>query len=169
MEPVAGGQLSNYRAKRQCPVHSALCGHRPALHSLFPGPLTSHVMTSSASRSYLRIHAVNIFVRDQDRSLRFFVDQLGFEVAFDSRLSSGGRWVAVSPPDGSALLALVSPKPGSREYKLIGRATQVVFVTENVIATFEAWRKRGVRFQNTPRLRRIKYERPAEAGHGQAP
>ena len=106
---------------------------------------------------------MNIFVRDQDRSLRFYLDQLGFTLAFDARLQSGERWVAVTPPDGSAVLALVAPKPESKEYQLIGRATQVVFVTENVIAKYDEWRRRGVRFRHTPRLRRVKYERPGTA------
>src|SRR5262249_20344589 len=83
---------------------------------------------------HLRIHAVNIYVRDQDRSLRFFMDQLGFELAFDALLQSGERWVAVSPPDGSALLTLIAPKPDSRDQKLIGRPTGVVFATEDVTA-----------------------------------
>lgn len=111
----------------------------------------------------LRLHCVNIFVRDQDRSLRFYLDQLGFHLAFDTKLQSGDRWVAVAPPDGSAVLSLVVPKPKSQEYKLIGRSTQVVFVTEDVTAKFIEWSKRGVRFQHTPRLRRIKYDRPAPA------
>lgn len=106
---------------------------------------------------YLRLHAVNIFVRDQERSLRFYVDQLGFEVAFDARLQSGERWVAVAPQDGSAVLALVVPKSNSREYKLIGRATNIVFVTENLIAQYHEWRARGVRFSQAPRLRRVKF------------
>lgn len=108
--------------------------------------------------NHLRLHCVNVFVRDQDRSLRFFVDQLGFNVAFDTRVQSGERWVGVSPPDGAAILSLVVPKPGSEQYKLIGRATQVVFVTEDVTAKFQEWSKRGVRFQSTPRLRRIRYQ-----------
>jgi len=110
---------------------------------------------------YLRIHAVNIFVRDQDRSLQFYRDQLGFDLAFDARLPSGGRWVAVSPPDGTAVLTLVAPKPDSKEYGLIGRSTQVVFVTEDVTAKFHEWRLRGVRFVHTPRLRRVQYARQA--------
>jgi serine phosphatase RsbU (regulator of sigma subunit)/catechol 2,3-dioxygenase-like lactoylglutathione lyase family enzyme len=106
---------------------------------------------------HLRIYAVNIFVRDQDRSLRFYLDQLGFDLAFDARLPSGHRWVAVSPPDGSAVLTLIAPNPDSREYKLIGRPTQVVFVTEDVAAKFREWSKHGVRFRHTPRLRRVRY------------
>jgi serine phosphatase RsbU (regulator of sigma subunit) len=112
-----------------------------------------------AERTHLRIHAINIFVADQERSLRFFVDQLGFDVAFDARIQSGARWVAVGPPDGTAVLTLVQPTPESKEYNLIGRATQVVFVTEDVTATFREWRKRGVQFLFTPRLRRVSYER----------
>jgi len=118
---------------------------------------------SAAPQPHLRIHAVNIYVRDQDRSLSFYLDQLGFNLAFDARFGSGGRWVAVAPPDGSAVLMLIAPKRGTQEYKLIGRATQVAFVTEDVLAKFHEWRKRGVRFGHPPRLRRFKYERPAPA------
>jgi serine phosphatase RsbU (regulator of sigma subunit) len=110
---------------------------------------------------YLRIHAVNIFVRDQDRSLGFYLDRLGFNLAFDARLQSGERWLAVAPPDGTAVLALIAPKPDSKQYNLIGRPTDIVFVTENVTATYQEWTRRGVRFRHTPRLRRVKYEHPA--------
>jgi serine phosphatase RsbU (regulator of sigma subunit) len=99
-----------------------------------------------------------VFVRDQERSLRFYLDQLGFKVAFDARLQSGQRWIAVSPPDGSTVLSLMAPKTGSPERKLIGRATQVVFVTEDVLAKFREWTKRGVRFRHAPRLTRIRYQ-----------
>jgi serine phosphatase RsbU (regulator of sigma subunit) len=110
---------------------------------------------------YLRVHAVNIYVRDQERSLRFYLDSLGFRIAFDARIESGQRFVAVAPPDGTAVLALIQPEPDSPQSRLIGRATQVVFVTEDVPATYREWRARGVRFRSTPRLRRVVYE---EAG-----
>lgn len=99
---------------------------------------------------YLRLNTVTVFVRDQERSLRFYLDQLGFYVAFDTRLSSGDRWLTVTPPDGTASVTLVAPKPGSEEYKLIGRSTEIVFLTEDVYAKFEEWRNRGVRFHHSP-------------------
>jgi len=108
--------------------------------------------------SSLFVQAVTIFVRDQQRSLDFYVNQLGFELAFDARLQSGERWVAVRPPDGTAVLTLIAPDPESEQYKLIGRPTGVVLVTEDVAAKYVEWRKRGVRFRQTPRLRRVKYE-----------
>lgn len=128
-------------------------------------PLASNkrAMPLDGMRPYLRLQTVNVFVRDQDRALAFYRDQLGFDVAFDARLQSGERWVSVSPPDGTAILSLTVPKPNTPEYKLIGRATHIVFITEDVTVTFQQWVKRGVRFQSTPRLRRIKYDRPSKA------
>src|ERR1700730_13997460 len=141
-------------------------------------------MNGSSSRPgqhpHLRMHCVNVYVRNQDRSLRFYLDQLGFHLAFDTRLQTGERWVAVAPPDGTAILALVAPKPTSPVYKMIGRSTNVVFVTEHVTAKFQEWSRRVVRFSHTPRLKRIKYdhvgagsERGAAGGeaklHGEIP
>ena len=108
--------------------------------------------------SHLRVHAVNVFVRDQDRSLQFYVEQLGFSLAFDVRLQSGQRWVGVAPPHGTAVLTLIAPDPESDEYKLIGQPTQVAFVAEDVVATYTLWSRRGVRFRHVPKLRRVKYE-----------
>ena len=99
---------------------------------------------------YLRLSTVTVFVRDQERALRFYLDELGFTVAYDARSASGTGWLAVAPPDGTAVVALLAPKPDSEEYKLIGRSTEIVFLTENVPAKYEEWRARGVHFQHPP-------------------
>src|SRR5262245_55055718 len=99
---------------------------------------------------YLRIFFSTVFVRDHDRSLRFYLDQLGFRLVADNRFEGGGRWVGVAPPDGNAILALVVPDPGDEEYDLIGRARQIVFITEDINAMYEEWRKRGVRLHHPP-------------------
>ena len=117
---------------------------------------------------YLRVHAVNIYVRDQERSLRFYLHALGFRIAFDARVESGQRLLAVTPPDGTAVLSLIQPRPDSAQRQLIGRATQVVFVTEDLPATYREWRKRGVRFRGTPRLRRVVYEQVGSSGPSSA-
>lgn len=112
---------------------------------------------------YLGIQAVDVFVSDLEKSLQFYVNQLGFRLVSDVILQSGRRRVGISPPDGTAVLNLIAPEPDSEEHKLIGRPTQVVFVTEDVAAKYSEWRKRGVRFHHTPRLRRIKYLQQAPA------
>ncbi len=115
-------------------------------------------MPPAEQRPFLGLMAVNVFVRDQDESLRFYVEKLGFRLAFDALLQTGDRWIAVAPPDGSAYLSLVVPQPDRQE--LIGRPTGIVLVCEDVIAQYNEWRKRGVEFSFTPRLRRIDYKRP---------
>jgi len=112
--------------------------HRHSVIIITPGcdGYRGLIITAMASSpSYLSIYFVNIYVRDQERSVRFYVDQLGFDLAFDARLQGGRRWVAVAPPDGSTVLSLIQPERDSAEYKLIGRATQVVLVTEDATAT----------------------------------
>src|SRR6266481_7038982 len=170
MPPAVFGALTTNtiqpcRSLARKPQPRTVFGHIMTPMSSSPSSYGTDGAAFRASRPdlYLRLHCVNIFVRDQDRSLRFYLDQLGFHLAFDTRLRSGDRWVAVAPPDGSAILSLVVPKPSSQEYKLIGRSTQVVFVTEDVASKFQEWSKRGVRFQSTPRLRRIKYDHKAQA------
>ena len=98
---------------------------------------------------HFRIHSLAIFVADMDRSLRFYVDQLGFKLVADTHISIG-RWVALVPPDGTAMLVLVTPQPDSQEYKLIGRSRHVVLVAEDVVANFQEWATRGVEFRRPP-------------------
>ena len=38
---------------------------------------------------YLRLHAVNVYVTDLARSLEFYLNTLGFHLAFDARVGSG--------------------------------------------------------------------------------
>ncbi|MBO0722042.1 MAG: VOC family protein, partial [Blastocatellia bacterium] len=99
---------------------------------------------------YLRIHHVTVFVRDQERSMRFYLDQLGFSLVGDVSFEGYGRWVAVSPPDGNTIFALVTPKPDSEEYRLIGQSREVGFITDDVNALYDEWSKRGVHFHHPP-------------------
>ena len=62
---------------------------------------------------YFSLHFVVVFVRDEERSLRFCVDQLGFRPLADHRFEPGVRWIEVAPPDGSANLAFVPVPPNS--------------------------------------------------------
>jgi serine phosphatase RsbU (regulator of sigma subunit) len=115
---------------------------------------------SEAGRPYLRLHLVQVLVRDQDRSLRFYRDQLGFQLVVDYKPRSGERWIVVAPPSGSAALALVSPshrhspaeaadgEPAER--RRIGGWTGVTFITEDIDAKFEEWSQRKVHFDQAP-------------------
>jgi serine phosphatase RsbU (regulator of sigma subunit)/uncharacterized glyoxalase superfamily protein PhnB len=99
---------------------------------------------------YLRLHFVSIYVSDQERSLRFFVNQLGFSLVSDVRFASGNRWIEVGPPDGTAILALALPLPGLNEDRFVGNSGMVTFLTEDVQAKFVEWSQRGVQFTIPP-------------------
>jgi len=119
---------------------------------------------------YLRLQSITIFVRDLERSLDFYTNQLGFQLVFDARSKQFANryFVTVAPPDGSANLTLVAPERDSEQHKLIGRHTQVTFVTEDVLAKFREWSERGVRFLVNPRLKRLKYQVHVQAASAAA-
>jgi catechol 2,3-dioxygenase-like lactoylglutathione lyase family enzyme len=100
--------------------------------------------------SLLRLQSVTVYVKDQDRSLHFYLDQLGFKLIADALLPDGTRWIAVAPPDGHTHLTLISPAPDSDRHKLIGRDTEVVFLAEDVQAKISAWEKQGIVIHEVP-------------------
>jgi serine phosphatase RsbU (regulator of sigma subunit)/catechol 2,3-dioxygenase-like lactoylglutathione lyase family enzyme len=109
---------------------------------------------------FLRLQSVMIYVRNLDRSLEFYLGLLGFQILFDGRSQPGQArqpWVVVAPPDGTANLTLMAPRTDSEQFKQIGRASHVTFVTEDVLGKFREWSARGVRFLSNPRLRRFKH------------
>ena len=98
---------------------------------------------------YLLLQQLTLFVRDQEKSLQFFRDCLGFSVALD-HASEFGRWVMVAPPDGTARICLVAPSLDSEERELIGKARLIVFLTDNIEAKHREWKERGVHFDRAP-------------------
>jgi len=109
-----------------------------------------NVGSDTGDDTYLRLHHIPVLVRDQDKSLRFYLETLGFNLIAD-RPREHGRFILAAPRDGGSPLALLSPKPGSEELNRIGYGgPQAVFITEDVTARYEAWRDRGVRFQRPP-------------------
>ena len=104
-----------------------------------------------ARAPHLRVHAVTVPVADQDRSRDFFVERLGFHVVSDVKLpDSEERWVAVAPPDGTAVLSLIATPPEARTRQPASGPPTTIFVTDNLQAQFEMWEERGVRFHHPP-------------------
>jgi serine phosphatase RsbU (regulator of sigma subunit)/catechol 2,3-dioxygenase-like lactoylglutathione lyase family enzyme len=101
---------------------------------------------------YLSLHFIMIFVRNQERSLRFYRDQLGFRVMVDHQFENGIRWIEVAPPDGSANLALAQIHSDPESEKLLGRDTNIYFLSEDVVAKYNEWNSRGVRFLFPPKV-----------------
>jgi len=115
-----------------------------------PGDIALDPHASEFSQPFLRLNFATVWVRDQERSRRFFVDQLGFQVAVDAEVPGSGRWIIATPPTGLPGIALVAPPDGSAGVSRIGQNTGVGFLTEDVRALFQEWSNHGVRFVLPP-------------------
>ena len=62
-----------------------------------------------AATSITQIGTVAIPATDQERSLAFYVDVLGFEKTRDAPFGNGQRWIEVAPPAGGTTIAIAPP------------------------------------------------------------
>jgi catechol 2,3-dioxygenase-like lactoylglutathione lyase family enzyme len=95
-----------------------------------------------------QIGTVFVPVTEQDRALKFYVEQLGFEKRMDFAYG-GGRWVEVAPPGSIHRLALVAVNEGESSD---GRQTYCAFETRNVEAMHLALRERGMHVSEIARV-----------------
>jgi catechol 2,3-dioxygenase-like lactoylglutathione lyase family enzyme len=96
-------------------------------------------MTTTASR----IGAINLVIipsTDQDRSIEFYVERLGFEKRTDVQFGGSYRWVEVYPPNGTTGIALAPPRQGDPT----GVRTGISLTTDDINATHAQLRSSGV-------------------------
>jgi len=118
----------------------------------FPFGIDRSVLRLDDNDPYLCLHFVIVFVRDQERSLRFYVENLGFRVAVDHTFEDGRRWIEVAPPDGNAHIGLAPVERGADFELLVGQETRIWFITEDVHRKYDEWRARGVQFRFPPQV-----------------
>jgi catechol 2,3-dioxygenase-like lactoylglutathione lyase family enzyme len=88
-----------------------------------------------------KLGRVIIPVSDQDRSLEFYTDKLGFEVRADVPFGEGDRWIEVAPPGSDAAVAIMPPRPGETPDS---KQTCVAFTTDDLDAAYAELKERGV-------------------------
>jgi predicted enzyme related to lactoylglutathione lyase len=86
-------------------------------------------------------------VRDQDRSLAFYVQKLGFQVATDQPYDGGQRWIELRIPGAETRLVLFTPEGHESR---IGTFTSLSFLADDVAATYRELVARGVEFLGQP-------------------
>jgi hypothetical protein len=77
---------------------------------------------------------------DQDRSVEFYVQDLGFEKRTDVAFSESYRWVEVYPPSGATGIALAPPREGTPA----GVQTGISLTTGDIDATYAQLQSRRV-------------------------
>jgi predicted enzyme related to lactoylglutathione lyase len=96
-------------------------------------------MTTTASG----IGAIGLVIipsTDQDRSVEFYVQDLGFEKRTDVAFGESYRWVEVYPPSGATGIALAPPREGTPA----GVQTGISLTTGDIDATYAQLQSRGV-------------------------
>src|SRR5579862_3470997 len=94
------------------------------------------------------IKFTSIPVRDQDVSLKFFTEKLGFKVATDQPFDGKQRWIELLIPGAETRLVLFTP-PGLEDR--IGGFQPVSVWCGDVFATAKALQSNGVEFAQAPR------------------
>ena len=95
------------------------------------------------------IKFISIPVKDQNASLKFFTENLGFKVKTDQEFIPGGqRWIELSIPGADTGLALFTPE-GHEDR--IGSFQPISFWCDEVFQTAETMKKRGVNFFRDPK------------------
>ena len=95
------------------------------------------------------VKIVSIPVKNQDVALKFYTEKLGFKVATDQEMAPGGqRWIELMIPGSDTKLALFTP-PGYESR--IGGVQPMTFWTDDVFATAEQMKKKGVELTTEPK------------------
>lgn len=81
-----------------------------------------------------------LYVSDQDESLAFYRDTLGFEVTTDANWAEKRRWLEVRPVGAQTAVVLLSAEAFDRSP---GEGANLTFATEDVAATAAALRDHG--------------------------
>ncbi len=103
---------------------------------------------STTASGISAINLVAVPSPDQDRSIAFYVDVLGFEKRTDVPFGDSYRWVEVYPPAGTTGIALAPP----REDGPVGVETGITLTTSDVEETHAALRGREVDVDDVMRM-----------------
>jgi catechol 2,3-dioxygenase-like lactoylglutathione lyase family enzyme len=111
----------------------------------------------------IRISTTQLWVHDQEEALAFWTEKVGFEVRADVTLPELGdfRWITVGPPAQEdiaiVLMAIPGPPvmdPGTKkqveELMSKGFAGTIFLATDDIEATYEELKGRGVEFTEEP-------------------
>jgi catechol 2,3-dioxygenase-like lactoylglutathione lyase family enzyme len=108
-----------------------------------------------------KMNHVSIFVLNQDNAYEFYINKLGFKVHTDAPMGPGIRWLTVCPPDQPDLEIVLMPieegmmfkgEAAKQMRKLVSQGTFGfgVFECNDLLATYEELKAKGVEFKKPP-------------------
>lgn len=97
-------------------------------------------------------------VKDYDEAIKFFVENLGFELIEDTCLEHeqpGKRWIVVKPRGSSGCSLLLTKAIGDRQLSAVGNQSGgrafLYLHTDDLWRDYDAMKANGVVFANPPR------------------
>ena len=94
------------------------------------------------------IKFVSVPVKDQDVSLKFFTEKLGFKVATDQPFNEKQRWIELLIPGADTGLVLFTPEGHENR---IGGFQPISFISDDATATAASMKAKGVEFVAEPK------------------
>ncbi len=94
------------------------------------------------------IKFVSVPVSDQNVSLKFFTEKLGFKVATDQPFDGKQRWIELLIPGAETGLVLFTPEGHENR---IGRFQPISFLSDDAMATAAQLKAKGVEFVAEPK------------------
>jgi catechol 2,3-dioxygenase-like lactoylglutathione lyase family enzyme len=114
----------------------------------------------------IKIAYTGVWVHDQDEALAFYTEKLGWEVRADVTVPEldNFRWLTVGPPGQPDVSVVLNAIPGPpvmdaetadqvRSVMAKGWAGQVMLTSDDVQASYEELRGRGIEFVEEPEER----------------
>ena len=89
-----------------------------------------------------------VYVEDQERSLAFWTEQVGFAVQQTRSMGPAGLWIEVGPPGATSCLVLY-PKVMMPDWA--ERKPSIVFTCDDLERTYRELADRGVHFSQPPK------------------
>jgi catechol 2,3-dioxygenase-like lactoylglutathione lyase family enzyme len=94
------------------------------------------------------IKFVGVPVSDQDVALKFWTEAVGMKVTTDQPFNDKQRWIELKVPGADTGIALFTPE-GHEDR--IGQFQSISFWSDDVFATADAMKKKGVVFAQDPK------------------
>jgi catechol 2,3-dioxygenase-like lactoylglutathione lyase family enzyme len=109
-----------------------------------------------------KMNHVSIFVLNQESAFEFYVNKLGFKVHTDAPMGPNMRWLTVCPPQQPDLEISLMPitdgmmftkETAEQMRNLVKKGTFGfgVFECNDIYATYEELKKKGVEFTKAPK------------------
>ena len=102
-----------------------------------------------------KIAHVALVVKDYDEAIKFYTEQLDFQLIEDTKLSETKRWVIVTPPGATECCLLLAKAADDKQHACVGNQTGgrvfLFLFTDDFWRDYRKMQERGIHFIRPPK------------------